>query len=46
MITFAFLLQNFGKLAGATYGNLSFYERRLSGGDTQEVVDTPKPYLL
>ena len=27
-------------------GTLSFYEDRLSGGDTQELVETLEPYLL
>ena len=31
---------------GPMNGTLSFYECRLSGGDIQMAVGTPKPYLL
>ena len=42
---FAFLLQNVGRCWRHTNGTLSFYECRLSGGDTQR-GGILKPYLL
>ena len=39
MVAFRFLLENFGRWWEPTNGTLSFYECRLSGGDTQTLPD-------
>ena len=36
MVAFSFLAQNFGRWRGTMNSTLSFYECRLSGGDTQK----------
>ena len=46
VIAFGFLPQNFRRWQGPMHCILSFYEWRLSGGVTQGVVATLKPYLL
>ena len=46
VVTFGFLSQNFDRWQGPMNGSLSFYEFRLSGGDTQQVVRTHRPYPL
>ena len=40
MVAFGFLLLNFGNWNGPMNGTLSFYECRISGGNTTSVGDT------
>ena len=50
VVAFDFFIKNFGRWQGLLNAILSFYDCRLSGGDTQrghsEVVETLKSYLL
>ena len=41
MVAFGFLPQNFGSLRGPMIGTLSFYECRLSSGDTLRCYSNP-----